>query len=157
MDHGKDLSINQIDTLWCAFNEGSVVISPDNVKRKTVIDFRQWWKNLSIWTWVYCKEQVGLRPLSCPKNISVFCIKIKSTEIPNAIAKVYFGISLNRFFDSYIFQNKPLHIKLKYFLGKKTALTLLVLCKKKRKNRFTKRYLYGTLWLNVLLIIKLID
>ncbi len=40
-----------------------------------------------------------IRPFSRPQNISLFCIKIKSTCTPDYNAKVYFWISLNRFFD----------------------------------------------------------
>ena len=42
---------------------------------------------------------MALRPFSCSKNISVFSVKIKSTETPDDISKVYFGISLDWFFD----------------------------------------------------------
>ncbi len=60
---------------------------------------------LVLFSYLKCamKGQVALRPFSCPKNISVFRIKIKSTETPDTIRKVYFGISLNRFFDPHLY------------------------------------------------------
>jgi hypothetical protein len=47
----------------------------------------------------YYKGQGWIRLFSRPQNISVFSIKIKLTEIPADITKIYFSISLDRLFD----------------------------------------------------------